>query len=145
MDQRLSFITLGVADLDRSRSFYERLGWRPSRAGEGLGIVFFQLGGLVLALYPRNELAKDADVPDSPPGGFSGVTLAYNTRTRDEADAVMAQALTAGASLKKPLQAVFWGGYSGYFADPDGHLWEVVHNPHANLAADGSIRLARPD
>ena len=154
MEQRLSFITLGVADLDRARSFYERLGWTAARAGQGLGIVFFQLGGLVLALYPRHELAKDADAPENPAGGwkgwfnigapaggFSGVTLAYNARSREDAVTVMAEALAAGASLTKPLQEVFWGGYSGYFADPDGHLWEVVHNPHAKLEADGSIRI----
>jgi uncharacterized protein len=141
MEQRLSFVTLGVADLARSRAFYERLGWKPARAGEGLGIVFFQLGGMVLALFPRDELAKDANVADSPSGGFSGVTLAYNARSREDADAAMAEALAAGAALTKPLEEVFWGGYSGYFADPDGHLWEVVHNPHATIAADGSLRL----
>ena len=97
MEQRLSFITLGVADLDRARSFYERLGWTAARAGQGLGIVFFQLGGLVLALYPRHELAKDADAPENPAGGFSGVTLAYNARSREDAVTVMAEALAAGA------------------------------------------------
>jgi catechol 2,3-dioxygenase-like lactoylglutathione lyase family enzyme len=143
MEQRLSFVTLGVADLERSSAFYQRLGWTPARAGQGLGIVFFQLGGIVLGLFPRHELAKDAGVADTPAGGFSGMTLAHNTRSREEADAVMAQALAAGAVLTKPLQTVFWGGYTGYFADPDGHLWEVCHNPQAQLAEDGSLRIDR--
>jgi uncharacterized protein len=139
MEQRVSIITLGVADLVRSREFYERLGWRRSMAGAE-GIVFFQAGGMAVALFPRDELAKDANV--SPDGhGFRGITLAHNTRTREDVDSVLALALSAGATLIKPAQDVFWGGYSGYFADPDGFLWEVAWNPFFEMGQDGSIRI----
>lgn len=144
MEQRISFITLGVADLDRAKGFYERLGWKASRNGEGLGIVFFQAGGMVFALYPRQELADDAQVENTPAGGFSGITLAHNVRSREAANAVMAEAVSAGARVVKPLHDVFWGGYSGYFADLDGHLWEVCFNPFAKFGQDGSIHLSEP-
>jgi len=139
MEQRLSLITLGVADLNRSREFYERLAWRRSMANTE-GIVFFQLGGLALALYPREELAKDADI-SSQGGGFSGITLAYNTRNRAAVDTVLAEAQAAGARIVKPAQEAFWGGYSGYFSDPDGFLWEVAWNPSFPIGEDGSIRI----
>src|SRR3954469_21635202 len=116
MEQRVSFITLGVADLARARAFYEALGWAAAKSGEGMGIVFFQCGGMVLALFPREELAKDAGAANTPVGGFEGIAIAHNTRSEAEADAVMAQALAAGARLSKPMAKVFWGGYSGYFA-----------------------------
>src|SRR5277367_4819789 len=104
------------------------------------GIVFFQTGGMALALYPRHGLAEDANVsPDG--GGFSGVSLAYNGRSRAEVDAVLAEAVAAGAKLVKPAQEAFWGGYSGYFGDPDGFLWEVAWNPSFAIAEDGSIRI----
>jgi predicted lactoylglutathione lyase len=139
MEQRVSLITLGVADLHRSRDFYERLGWKRSNA-KAEEIVFFQAGGMALALYPRVSLAKDANV--SPDGeGFGGITLAYNTRTREEVDSVLAQAEAAGAKLLKPAQETFWGGYDGYFSDPDGFLWEVAWNPFFPIAEDGSIRI----
>ena len=139
MEQRVSIITLGVTDLDRSRQFYERIGWRRSMA-KSEGIVFFQSGGMAVALYPREELAKDANVaPDGT--GFQGVTLAYNARNRAEVDSVLADAVAAGAKLLKPAQEAFWGGYSGYFSDPDGFLWEVAWNPAFPISADGSIRL----
>jgi uncharacterized protein len=139
MEQRVSIITLGVADLDRSREFYERLGWRRAMA-ENEGIVFFQAGGMALALYPREELAKDANV--APDGhGFAGVTLAYNARSRAEVDSVIEEAQIAGAKLLKPAQEAFWGGYSGYFADPDGFLWEVASNPFFPIGEDGSVRI----
>ncbi len=139
LEQRLSLITLGVADLERSREFYERLGWRRSMA-KSRGIVFFQLVGMVLALFPRFDLAKDAKV--SPDGeGFSGVSLAYNARTRGEVDSVLAQAEAAGARILKPAKEATWGGYSGYFSDPDGFLWEVAWNPSFPIAEDGSIRV----
>lgn len=141
MEQRVSFITLGVADLAKSRAFYEALGWKAHPAGEGKGIVFFQAGGMVVALFPRQELAHDAGVENTPAGGFRGMAVAHNTRSEAEADAVMAQAAAAGGEVVKPMGKVFWGGYSGYFADPDGHLWEVCHNPFATLGEDGSIRL----
>ncbi|MGD0760168.1 MAG: VOC family protein [Candidatus Sulfotelmatobacter sp.] len=139
MEQRVSLITLGVADLQRSREFYERLGWRRSMANAE-GVVFFQTGGMALALYPRHELAKDANV-SAHGDGFSGISLAYNARTRAEVDAVLHEAEAAGAKLVKPAQEAFWGGYSGYFADPDGFLWEVAWNPSFPIAADGSIQI----
>ena len=139
MEQRVSIITLGVADLTRSREFYEHLGWRRSMA-KTEGIVFFQAGGMALALYPREELAKDANV--APAGhGFSGIALAYNARTRQEVDSVLAEAKIAGARIVKPAQEAFWGGYSGYFSDPDGFLWEVAWNPSFPIRDDGAIRI----
>ena len=139
MEQRLSLITLGVADLARSREFYERLGWRGSMA-KAEGVVFFQAGGMALALFPRSELARDAKI--APEGsGFSGISLAYNTRTRDEVDAVLAEAEAAGATLLKPGEEASWGGYSGYFSDPDGFPWEVAWNPSFPMMEDGSIRI----
>jgi len=139
MEQRVSLITLGVADLQDSREFYERLGWRRSMANTE-GVVFFQTGGMALALYPRRELAKDANV-SAQGDGFSGISLAYNARTRAEVDSVLNEAEAAGAKLVKPAQEAFWGGYSGYFSDPDGFLWEVAWNPSFPIAADGSIRI----
>jgi hypothetical protein len=139
MEQRVSLVTLGVEDLERSREFYERLGWRRSMAQTD-GIVFFQVGGMGLALYPRRELAEDANVaPDGQ--GFRAMSLAYNTRSRAEVDTVLQDATAAGASLIKPAQEAFWGGYTGYFADPDGFLWEVAWNPFFAIAEDGSIRI----
>ncbi len=141
MEQRVSIITLGVADLKRSRAFYERLGWRRSMSKDDAeGIIFFQAGGMALALYPRHELAKDANVAaDS--HGFGGITLAYNARTRAEVDSVLNEAAAAGAKIVKPAEEAFWGGYSGYFSDPDGFLWEVAWNPSFAIAEDGTIRI----
>ncbi len=138
MEQRVSLITLGVRDLLRARGFYEALGW-TSRAAPGDDVVFFQAGGMVVALWGRDKLAEDSGVTDG--GGWGGVTLAYNARSREEVDAVLAEAAAAGATILKPAQDVFWGGYSGYFADPDGHPWEVAWNPHWTLGDDGSVRL----
>ena len=127
MEQRLSLVTLGVADLERSRRFYEDgLGWR--RGNAHAEVVFFQLGGAILGLFSRDALAADARLPAAG-SGFGGITLAYNARDRREVDAVLAEAEAAGATILKPAQDVFWGGYSGYFADPDGFRWEVAHNP----------------
>ena len=139
MEQRVSIVTLGVADLKRSREFYERLGWRRSMANTD-GIAFFQAGGMALALYPRHELAKDANVPTEGQG-FRAITLAYNTRTRNEVDSVLKEAKAAGATIVKPAQEAFWGGYSGYFSDPDGFPWEVAWNPGFAIAEDGSIQI----
>ena len=139
MEQRVSIITLGVADLRRSREFYERLGWRRSMA-KAEGIVFFQAGGMALTLFPRHELAKDANVT-ADGDGFRGMSLAYNARNRAEVDSVLEEAEGAGAKLLKPGQEAFWGGYSGYFSDPDGFLWEVAWNPSFPVAEDGSIRI----
>jgi catechol 2,3-dioxygenase-like lactoylglutathione lyase family enzyme len=139
MEPRISLITLGVADLGRARAFYEALGWRASSASTA-DVAFFQGNGLALALYGRAALAADAAVPDRPTG-FSGVTLAHNARSKAEADAIFTEALAAGAtSLKRPHET-FWGGYSGYFADPDGHLWEVAWNPFFPLDAHGNLSL----
>jgi uncharacterized protein len=138
IEPRLSVVTLGVDDLARSVRFYEALGWQ--RANSGDDIAFFQLNGVVLSLFPRAHLAADATVADDG-AGFRGVTLAYCTRNRDEVDAVMAQAEDAGARIVKPAQDVFWGGYSGYFADPDGHLWEIAWNPAWRLDKEGNVHL----
>jgi predicted lactoylglutathione lyase len=139
MEQRVSLITLGVADLERSRKFYERLGWRRSMANAE-GVVFFQTGGMALALYPRRDLAKDANLADDG-RGFSGISLAYNARNREDVDSVLAEAEAAGAKILKPAQTAFWGGYSGYFSDPDGFPWEVAWNPSFLIADDGSIKV----
>jgi predicted lactoylglutathione lyase len=139
MEQRVSIITLGVADLKRSTEFYERLGWRRSLAAAE-GIVFFQAGGMALALFPRDELAKDANLA-SEGSGFRGMSLAYNTRSRAEVDSVLKDAETAGASVVKAAREAVWGGYSGYFSDPDGFLWEVAWNPSFKMSEDGSIRI----
>jgi uncharacterized protein len=138
MDQRVSFITLGVADLPRARAFYERLGWKASPASQD-SIVFFDLNGVVLGLFGRVDLAKDAGLPDSAPG-FSGITLACNQRSEGAVDAVMIEAEAAGARILTPAAKVFWGGYRGYFADPDGHVWEVAHNPFAPIDAEGRVK-----
>ncbi len=134
-------MTLGVADLPRARRFYcEGLGWRAAPSSSE-HIVFIPVGGLVLALYPREALAEDAHLPPGAPGGFGGITLAHNARSRAAVDEALALAVRAGARLLKPAQEVFWGGYSGYFADPDGHPWEVAHNPHWQLSWDGRVVL----
>jgi uncharacterized protein len=139
MEPRISLITLGVTDLGRSRAFYKALGWRASPASTP-EVTFFQGNGLALALYGRAALAADAAVPDQPTG-FSGVTLAHNARSKTEADQVFAEAVAAGAKPLKGLRDTDWGGYSGYFADPDGHLWEVAWNPFFPVDADGNLHL----
>lgn len=144
MDARITLITLGVADLGRARRFYtEGLGFAASSASVG-DVVFMDAGGVVLALYPRALLAEDACLPDAGGGGFGGITLAHNVRSPEEVDAALAVAERAGARILKPGQKVFWGGYSGYFADPDGHPWEVAHNPFWELDAAGRVRLPGP-
>jgi len=139
VEQRVSLITLGVADLGRARAFYEALGW-VTRAEPGDDIVFFQAGGMIVALWSRYELAADSGVEDT--GGFGGVTLAHNVSSPAEVDAVIEEARRAGARIAREGSETFWGGYSGVFVDPDDHPWEVAHNPHWALAADGSIRLS---
>ena len=139
MEQRLSLVTLGTRDLDRSRAFYERLGWvRSVRTAEG--VAFFQMGGMVLALWTRAELAADASVPVEG-SGFAAVTLSHNVRTRDEVQTVLDEAVAAGATLLHPAVDREWGGRSGHFADPDGFVWEIAWNPGFPIAEDGSIRL----
>ena len=137
MDQRVSLVTLGVADVARSRSFYEALGW-SGESPDGQ-VVFFQAGGLVVALWERSALAADSTVGDG--GGWGGITLAHNVASRAEVDWVLAQAQAAGAVIGRTGAATFWGGYSGVFLDPDGHPWEVAHNPGWLLHDDGSVRL----
>ncbi|MGJ3260325.1 MAG: VOC family protein [Rhodospirillales bacterium] len=139
MDPRISLITLGVADMKAARAFYEKLGWRASEQSND-DVTFFQAGGMILGLYGRAALAEDAKVEDGKPG-FSGVALAYNGRDKAEVDRVLNEAVAAGGTLVKKAEDVFWGGYSGYFADPDGHLWEVAFNPFFPIAEDGSISL----
>jgi predicted lactoylglutathione lyase len=138
MEQRVSLITLGVSDLPRARAFYEALGWR-TRAAPGDDVVFFQAGGMVIALWDRGLLAQDSGVQDR--GGWGGVTLAHNVGSPEQVDAVLAQARAAGAAIPREGAATFWGGYSGIFVDPDGHPWEVAHNPHWELGEDGSVTL----
>lgn len=136
----LSFVTLGVSDLERSTRFYQTLGWTLHEPRDA-GVSFFELNGVILSLFPRTELAKDAAVEDSEPG-FSGISLAYNVASDEEADAAMAHALSCGATLVKAPHKVFWGGYSGYFADPDGHLWEIAHNPFGRFDERGQFRMS---
>ncbi|MES1200681.1 MAG: VOC family protein [Pseudomonadota bacterium] len=138
MEARLNLITLGVSDLARSRAFYEALGF-PVAAAQG-DFVAFRAGGVSLALFPRHELANDAMVGEAGEG-FRAVTLAHNVREKEEVAAVLAEAEAAGAKIMKPAQDVFWGGHSGYFADPDGHLWEVAWNPFFPLDENGQIVL----
>jgi predicted lactoylglutathione lyase len=138
MEQRVILITLGVEDLARSRAFYEALGWR-SGAQPADDVVFFSANGMVLGLWGRASLAEDSGVSDS--GGFGGITLAYNARSQQEVDAVIAEAESAGANIAKAPAETFWGGYSGVFLDLDGHPWEVAHNPHWTLDEDGRVAL----
>jgi predicted lactoylglutathione lyase len=137
---RVSLVTLGVADLSRSTAFYEALGWRRSSASAD-EVSFFHTAGPVLALYPAHLLAADADLPADPVPRFRGVALAINLESRELVDDVLRQAQAAGATLLKAAQPAEWGGYSGYFADPDGHAWEVAHNPHWPIADDGTVTL----
>jgi catechol 2,3-dioxygenase-like lactoylglutathione lyase family enzyme len=138
VEQRVSLITLGVGDLGRARSFYESLGW-ATRAEPGDDVVFFQAGGMVVALWDRARLAEDSGVRD--PGGWGGVTLAHNVRSPREVDAVAEQARAGGAEIVREPGETFWGGYSAAFTDPDGHPWEIAYNPRWEIAADGSVVL----
>ena len=137
MEQRVSVITLGVADVVRARAFYETLGW-SSDCRPDSDVVFFQAGGMVFGLWGREQLAEDSGVPLG--SGYGGVTLAHNVRSPAEVDAVLAEARAAGATITRPGGETFWGGYSGVFVDPDGCPWEVAHNPDWVLAEDGSVR-----
>jgi len=139
MEPRISLITLGVADIARSRVFYEALGWIASSASTA-DVVFFHGKGPVLALWGRTALAKDAGVKDRP-SGFSGAALAYNARSDAEVDEVFAHAVKLGAQAVKIPRKTFWGGYGGYFADPDRHLWEVAFNPFFPLDERGNLSL----
>lgn len=138
MEQRLSLVTLGVTDLKKSRDFYRHLGWKESDQSDD-DIAFFQAGGIVFGLWSRASLAEDSAVEDT--GGWGGVTLAYNTRSREEVDEVIEGARSAGADISREPEQTFWGGYSGVFVDPDGHPWEVAHNPFWEITEDGAVTL----
>ncbi len=140
MEQRVSVITLGVADLAQARAFYEALGWNAS-AYSNQHIAFFQIGGLAFALYGRGALAEDAGVRDRPAEGCPMIVLAHNVSHRPAVDSLLVDASAAGATITQPARDTAWGGYAGCFKDPDGHLWEIAWNPHFPLAEDGSIRL----
>ena len=137
MEQRLSLITLGVSDVPRAQAFYEALGWSGTSPDDD--VMFFQAGGMIVALWDRGKLAEDSGVTDT--GGWGGVTLAYNVRSPEEVDAVLAEAAAAGATIPRSGATTFWGGYSGVFADPDGHPWEVAHNPSWTVHEDGRTTL----
>ncbi len=138
MEQRLTMIALGVKDLKKSEHFYtEILGWKKAK-GSDENIVFFTLNGIQLALYPKDKLAEDALVSGAG-SGFQGFTLAYNTHSEKQVDEVFAELKQKDVKITKPPQKTFWGGYSGYFADPDGYLWEVAHNPFLNLNDKGYV------
>ena len=134
----MSLVTLGVGDLARARAFYEALGWRSGAAPDD-EVVFFQAGCMIVALWDRAELAEDSAVTDA--GGWGGITPAYNTRSPEEVDQVIEEARAAGATIGREPAETFWGGYSGVFIDPDGHPWEVAHNPRWTIADDGAVTL----
>jgi uncharacterized protein len=139
MEQRLSLVTLGVSDVARSRAFYEALGWTTGAAPED-DVVFFQSGGMIVALWGRSQLAEDSGVTEGE--GWGGITLAHNVRSQSEVDSLMSDAAGAGATITRRAGDTFWGGYSGVFLDPDGYPWEIAYNPHWTIAEDGSVTLA---
>src|SRR3954454_13686317 len=138
MDQRVSLVTLGVRDLARAHAFYEELGWTTGAAPDD-DVFFFQCGGMIIALWDRAKLAEDSCVADS--GCWGGITLAHVVRSPEEVDAVLEEARAAGARIGRPGAPTFWGGYSGLFLDPDGHPWEVAHNPHWGIDGNGAVHL----
>jgi len=138
MDQRISLITLGVDDVAAAKGFYEALGWECKEVEE---TVFVQAGGSGVVLWGREKLADDAGVEDARADGFGGIALAHNVRSREEVDEILAVAEAAGATITKPAAETFYGGYAAYFADLDGHLWEIAHNPGFTLTDDGSLVL----
>ena len=138
MEQRVSLVTLGVRDLERARAFYEALGWKTGAQPDD-DTIFFQAGGLILALWDRGKLAEDSAVEDS--GGWGGITPAHNVRSPAEVDSVIEEARAAGATIGREPAETFWGGYSALFIDPEGHPWEVAHNPHWTIADDGTVSL----
>lgn len=138
MEQRVSLFTLGCRDVDRARAFYEAMGWKAGMVVPD-DVCFFQANGAIFALWQREKMVADAGIPDGQ--GFAGVTLAYNTRDEAEVDAVIAQASAAGATILRQPQRAFWGGWTACFADPEGFVWEVAHNPDFSLDAEGNISL----
>ena len=139
MQQRISLITLGVADLEKAIGFYAHLGWEPHSASVPGEVAFYQAGGMVVALWSRGELSADSRVTDT--GGWGGVTLAHNGATEAEVDGILSAAHAAGATIGRSGAATPWGGYSGVFIDPDGHPWEIAVNPAWPLGADGAVTL----
>jgi predicted lactoylglutathione lyase len=138
VEQRISLITLGVEDLDRARRFYTALGWSGQEVEE---TVFFQAGGMAFVLWGREKLRADSGIPDGPVGTFDGIVLAHNVRSDTEVDEVVMAAERAGGVVTRAPEKTFYGGYAGYFTDPDGHAWEIAHNPAFALAEDGSIAI----
>jgi hypothetical protein len=138
MEQRISLVTLGVADLARARAFYERLGWRGQEVEQ---TVFFQAGGIAVVLWGRAALTADSGVQDAGVDGFGGMALAHNVRSRPEVDEVLGAAAAAGATVTRPAAETFYGGYAGCFADLDGHVWEIAHNPGFALGPDGALTV----
>ncbi|SDY21631.1 hypothetical protein SAMN05444365_1011084 [Micromonospora pattaloongensis] len=138
MEQRISLVTLGVADVTRARTFYEQLGWQGQEVEE---TVFFQAGGVAVVLWGRDKLDADAGVEGRNGVGFGGMTLAHNVRSRAEVDEVLEAAATAGAVITRPARETFYGGYAGCFTDPDGHVWEIAYNPGFPIAPDGAITV----
>ena len=138
MEQRVSIVTLGVADVTRARQFYEQLGWEGQEVEE---TVFFQAGGMAVVLWGRDKLAADTGVSDAGARGFGGIVLAHNVRSREEVEEVVAAAEAAGATVTRRPAETFYGGYAGCFTDPDGHPWEIAHNSGFTLAPDGSLIL----
>lgn len=140
MTPRINLVTLGVADISRSRAFYERLGLTASKSSNE-NVAFFNANGVVLGIFGHDALAADAHVEAAPPPAFRGISLAWNAESESTVDAIVAHAVEVGAKLVKQPQKVFWGGYSGYFSDPDGHLWEVAYNPFFPINGRGQIEL----
>ena len=138
MEQRISLVTLGVSDLARAKAFYGALGWQPAEGPDE--VAFFQAGGIVFGLWSRESLAEDSGVTDT--GGWGGVTLAYNVGSPEEVDLVIEEARAAGATIAREGAETFWGGYSGCFIDPDGHPWEIAHNPFWTVTDDGKTLLS---
>lgn len=143
MDQRMSMITLGVADLERAKAFYrDVVGWTPAPTPPE--IAFFDLGGTVFSLYPHAGMVEDMGLVEgkAADGAYQGFAIAHNARSKEEVDAIFARLKKNGATIKKEPEEVFWGGYSGYFCDPDGHMWEVAYNPHWTIGEDGRISMS---
>lgn len=143
MEQRISLVTLGVADLQRATAFYENVvGWKAEASPPG--VTFFNLGGFIFALWPHGDLAEDMGGTDATVSTYRGFALAYNARSLEEVDDIFARLKQHSATILKPPQKTSWGGYSGYFADPDGHAWEIAHNPFWTIASDGRISMKAP-